>query len=108
MSEKEESSPTQACPTCGAETPSEALGGICPKCALAGAAEPTGAGTLPMTGTRFEPPSPDKIAETFPQLEILEMIGCGGMCAVYLARQPNLDRRVALMILSPALADSAS
>ncbi|MGI9443870.1 MAG: serine/threonine protein kinase [Rubripirellula sp.] len=47
----------------------------------------------------FEPPTIDRLAELFPALEIIELVGTGGMAAVYKAKQPGLDRFVALKIL---------
>src|SRR5207247_1379495 len=53
-----------------------------------------------------DPPAPlppEEIAKFFPQLQILDVLGQGGMGIVYKARQPQLDRFVALKILSPEL-----
>jgi predicted Ser/Thr protein kinase/uncharacterized membrane protein len=91
--------PTQ-CPQCGAALPSGALEGLCPACLLKQGAE-TGP---PPGAVPFQPPSLAEVARLFPQLEILSFIGKGGMGAVYQARQPALDRLVALKILPPQAA----
>lgn len=51
----------------------------------------------------FVAPTAEELDEILPQFEIKELIGQGGMGAVYKARQPRLDRYVAIKLL-PAFA----
>ena len=59
--------------------------------------------TAPLGGARWTPPTPAELSG-LPNLEVLQLIGVGGMGAVYCARQTHLDRLVALKLMAPDLA----
>jgi tRNA A-37 threonylcarbamoyl transferase component Bud32 len=92
----------RVCPKCGGPIPEEAPQGLCPKCVLQQAAFGTEAGQP--SESKPVPPSLEELALAFPHLQVIELIGQGGMGFVFKARQPKLERFVALKILPQTLA----
>ncbi|QEL15236.1 protein kinase domain-containing protein [Limnoglobus roseus] len=84
---------SHTCPRCHAPITVSLLGGECAACLARLATRP---------GTSPPPPLPvADVQAHFADLEVLELIGSGGMASVYKVRKTDLGRIAAMKILSP-------
>lgn len=89
-------SASKLCPHCRQPIPDSAPEGACPVCLLQMAVDIS---TSQSAAGAFAAPTIEDLNSQIESLDVLKLIGCGGMSAVFLARQKMLNRDVALKIL---------
>lgn len=100
------------CPKCGEPLPPDVTPGHCPKClmqvAFESEAPPLSGPATASSGQASQTWNLDQLASLFPELEIIDQVGTGGMGVVYKAKQKQLDRLVAVKLVRPDLCDDPS
>ncbi len=93
---------TNTCPTCSGELLTSNGQIFCPACLLQQGMRSSTYGA----GARiaWKPPETEQLAAAFPHLDIQELLGAGGMGAVFRVRQKELDRIAALKVLPGEMA----
>lgn len=94
---------TNTCTTCGGELLTSSGQTFCPACLLQQGMKSS---TYGGHGSRvaWRPPEMEQLSAAFPHLEMQQLLGVGGMGAVFKVRQKELDRIAALKVLPGEMA----